>query len=97
MKAREATSETNSRELQILLDEAEQDNLRLDARLADQDAIMESLEADLQMQHAQISKQDMKGFVDRGPLSSVSGYHTKGSSTQTDGGQDALAYRSSFM
>ena len=49
MKTREATSEINSRELQLLLDEAEQDNLRLDARLAEQDAIMESLEADLQM------------------------------------------------
>jgi len=49
MKSREAASETCSREMQILLDEAEKDNIRLDAKLAEQDAVMESLEADLQM------------------------------------------------
>ena len=52
MKSREAASENCSREMQILLDEAEKENFRLDGKLAEQDAIMESLEADLQMQHA---------------------------------------------
>ena len=92
MKSREAVAETTALEMQILLDEAEKENISLDTRLAEQDAVMESLEADLQMQHTQISK----GAAERYPHSSVGGYLSKGSS-QPDAPQQALPYRSSFM
>ena len=49
--------------------------MRLDAKLAEQEAVIGSLEADLQMQHAQISRAG-----DRQALSSVGGYLSKGSS-----------------
>ena len=39
MKSREAAAETTAREMQILLDEAEKENISLDARLAEQDAV----------------------------------------------------------
>jgi hypothetical protein len=85
MKSREAVAETTVREMQILLEEAEKENIGLDARLAEQDGVMESLEADLEMQHAQISK----GATDRYPTSSVGGYNSYNSkgSAQTDAPQ----------